>query len=129
MTATHPEQPAQYPSHYEPPHGSTWRLFFGPGLVRGAWMGALGFLLGTALVCLLRWWWSWTPVWDTQIVLVVGAQHSIDLTRGGAPQFYMSRVFTDGTNLYQVYYLGGTISPTDPNVLAFFDSLQLPEGG
>ena len=41
----------------------------------------------------------------------------------------MSRVFTDGTNLYQVYYLGGTISPTDANVLAFFDSLQLPEGG
>jgi hypothetical protein len=58
-----------------------------------------------------------------------GAQFSIDLTRGGAPQYYLSRVFTDGTNLYQVYYLGGTIGPTGPNVLAFFDSLQLPEGG
>ena len=41
----------------------------------------------------------------------------------------MSRVFTDGTNLYQVYYLGGTVGPTDPNVFAFFDSLELPEGG
>jgi len=58
-----------------------------------------------------------------------GAQFSIDLTRGGAPQYYMSRVFTDGTNLYQVYYLGGTVGPTDPDVLAFFDSLELPEGG
>ena len=61
MTATHPEQPAQYPSHYEPPHGSSWRLFFGPGLFRGAWMGGLGFLLGAGLVCLLRWWWGWSP--------------------------------------------------------------------
>ena len=58
-----------------------------------------------------------------------GAQFSIDLTRGGAPQYYMSRIYTDGTTLYQVYYLGGTISPTDPHVLAFFDSFRLPEGG
>ena len=58
-----------------------------------------------------------------------GAQFSIDLTRGGAPQYYMSRVFTDGTTLYQLYYVGGTIGPTDPDVLAFFDSFRLPEGG
>ena len=58
-----------------------------------------------------------------------GAQFSIDLTRGGAPQYYMSRVFTDGTTKYQLYYVGGTIGPTDPDVLAFFDSFRLPEGG
>jgi hypothetical protein len=72
VTATHPEQAEQYPAHFEPPRGSTWRMFFGPGLVRGAWMAVLGFGLGTALVCLLRAWWGWDPVWNTQIVLLVG---------------------------------------------------------
>ena len=73
MTATHPEQAEQYPAHFEPPRGAAWRLFFGPGLVRGAWMALLGFGLGTALVCLLRAWWGWDPVWNTEVVLVVGA--------------------------------------------------------
>ena len=74
MTATHPEPDVQqYPAHFEPPHGSTWRLVFGPGLVRGTWMAGLGFLLGAALVCLLRAWWGWDPVWNTEVVLVVGA--------------------------------------------------------
>jgi len=42
VTATHPEQ-HQYPAHFEPPHGSTWKTVFGPGLVRGAWMTIAGF--------------------------------------------------------------------------------------
>ena len=66
MTATHPEQDVhQYPAHFEPPHGSTWKLFFGPGLVRGAWMAGLGFVLGMLLVLLLRAWWGWDPLWNT----------------------------------------------------------------
>src|SRR5262249_566892 len=72
VAGTAPEQAEQYPAHFEPPRGSTWRLFFGPGLVRGAWMAVLGFGLGTALVCLLRFWWGWDPVWNTQVVLLVG---------------------------------------------------------
>ena len=74
MTATHPEQDIQqYPAHFEPPHGSTWKLFFGPGLVRGAWMAGLGFVLGMLLVLLLRAWWGWDPLWNTEVILVVGA--------------------------------------------------------
>ena len=36
-TAARPRR-TQYPAHFEPPHGPTWKLVFGPGLVRGAWM-------------------------------------------------------------------------------------------
>ena len=74
MTAVeqHPHEET-YPAHYEPPRGPTWRLLFGPGLVRGLWMGVLFFGLGAALVCLLRLWWGWEPTWDTPVVLAVGA--------------------------------------------------------
>ena len=62
MTATHPEQDVHhYPAHFEPPHGSTWRMLFGPGLVRGVWMAALGFVLGMLLVLFFRAWWGWEP--------------------------------------------------------------------
>ena len=73
MTATHHEQDVpEYPAHFEPPHGPTWRMFFGPGLVRGAWMAVLGFVLGTLLVIALRAWWGWDPLWNTEVILVVG---------------------------------------------------------
>ena len=58
-----------------------------------------------------------------------GLQFSVDLAPGGTPSYYMSRVYTDGTKLYQTFYVGGTISPSDPHVLAFFDSFRFPEGG
>jgi cytochrome c oxidase subunit 1 len=102
MTATHPEQVEQYPAHFEPPRGSLWRLVFGPGLVRGAWMAVLGFGLGTALVCLLRAWWGWDPVWNTQIVLLVGGMVC-------APIFFLGGI---GAFDYWLYYLSGR--PTRP---------------
>ena len=73
MTATHPEQDAtQYPAHYEPPHGSTWNTLFGPGLVRGAWMAPPGSSSGCSSSLGLRWWWGWEPLWNTEVILVVG---------------------------------------------------------
>ena len=54
MTATHEGAVETYPAHFEPPPGPTRRLLFGPGLVRGAWMGLLFFGLGTLLVCALH---------------------------------------------------------------------------
>ena len=64
MTTTHERRLSRmdtYPAHFEPPKSPTRRLLFGPGLVRGVWMGALFFGLGTLLVLALRWWWSWGP--------------------------------------------------------------------
>ena len=61
VTATQHETGVnQYPAHFEPPHGSTWKAFFGPGLVRGAWMALAGFVVGALLVMALRAWWEWT---------------------------------------------------------------------
>jgi len=98
VTATHPDQDVQqYPAHFEPPHGSTWKLVFGPGLIRGAWMALLGFGLGTALVCLLRAWWGWDPVWNTEVVLVVGAMVF-------APIFFLAGI---GSFDYWLYYISG----------------------
>ena len=58
---TTPEQ--EYPEHYEPPRGPAWRLVFGPGIVRGLWMGVLFFGLGILLVAGLRWWSAWEALW------------------------------------------------------------------
>ena len=69
MTATHPADDVhEYPAHFEPPHGSTWRILFGPGLVRGAWMAAAGFVLGMLLVLGLRTGWGWDPAWNTEVI-------------------------------------------------------------
>ena len=97
VTATHPEQRQQYPAHFEPPHGSTWRLSSGPGLLRGAWMGVLGFALGTALVSCFAAGWAGTPVWNTQIVLVVGGMVV-------APIFFLAGI---GAFDYWLYYISG----------------------
>ena len=103
MTATHPEQDVhQYPAHFEPPHGSTWKLFFGPGLVRGAWMAGLGFVLGMLLVLLLRAWWGWDPLWNTEVILVVGAMVV-------APIFFLAGI---GSFDYWLHYISGR--PTQP---------------
>jgi hypothetical protein len=36
-------------------------------------MALLFFALGTLLVLGLRWWWSWEPVWHTEVILAVAA--------------------------------------------------------
>jgi hypothetical protein len=72
VTATqHESDLNRYPTHFEPPHGSTWKAFFGPGLLRGAWMALAGFALGALLVMALRAWWGWDPIWTTELINVV----------------------------------------------------------
>ena len=72
-TADHSTPNELYPGHYEPPRGQAWRILFGPGLVRGVWMGLLFFGLGTLLILGLRYWWGWEPLWLTDVVLAVAA--------------------------------------------------------
>ena len=77
-------------------------LLFGPGLVRGAWMALLFFGLGTLLVLGLRWWWSWEPVWDTEVVLAVAAMTL-------APIGFLAGI---GSFDYWLHYISGR--PTRP---------------
>ena len=102
MTATHETHGDVYPAHYEPPVGPTRRLLFGPGLLRGAWMAVLFFGLGTLLVCALRWWWSWDPVWNTEVVLAVAAMTF-------APIGFLAGI---GSFDYWLHYVAGR--PTRP---------------
>src|SRR5918996_116838 len=98
MTATQHEPPqAHYPGHYEPPRGLLWRIVLGPGLVRGAWVGALFFGLGTLLVLGLRWWWGWGPVWDTEIVLAIAGMVTL-------PIGFLAGI---GAFDYWLYYISG----------------------
>jgi cytochrome c oxidase subunit 1 len=102
-TAHHDVTPTDaYPSHFEPPHGPTWRLFFGAGLVRGAWLGTLFFLLGLLLVAGLRWWWSWDPVFDWTVIAAVGAMVA-------APVGFLAGI---GSFDYWLHYIAGR--PTRP---------------
>jgi cytochrome c oxidase subunit 1 len=104
MTATdHETQMTPMPAHLQPPpRGPVWRLLFGPGLVRGAWMAVAGFGVGAALVYLLRTWWGWDPAWDNEIVLVIGG-----MTLG--PIFFLGGI---GAFDYWLHYLSGR--PTRP---------------
>ena len=103
MTATHHEPSHQeFPSHFEPPHGATWKAFFGPGLLRGAWMAVAGFGIGALLVMVLRAWWGWDPVWITEVILVVGGMVL-------APLGFLAGI---GSFDYWLHYISGR--PTQP---------------
>ena len=103
MTATHHDPPhEEYPAHFEPAHGPTWKLLFGAGLVRGGWMGAAGFVFGMLLVLVLRWWWSWEPYWNTEVILAVGGMVT-------APIGFLAGI---GSFDYWLYYISGR--PTRP---------------
>jgi cytochrome c oxidase subunit I len=101
-TTTHQDAAEHYPAHFEPPPGTSRRIFFGPGLVRGAWMALLFFGLATLLVLGLRWWWSWEPVWNTQVVLAIAAMTA-------APIGFLAGI---GSFDYWLYYFSGR--PTRP---------------
>ena len=79
-----------------------WRAFFGPGIVRGAWMAGAGFVLGTLLVLVLRRWWGWEPYWNTDVILVVGGMVA-------APIGFLGGI---GAFDYWLYYISGR--PTRP---------------
>ena len=103
MTAAHHDTPnVEYPAHFEPPHGPMWKLFFGPGLVRGVWMAGLGFVLGMFLVLALRLWWGWEPYWITEVILVVGGMVA-------APMGFLAGI---GSFDYWLHYISGR--PTRP---------------
>ena len=65
-------------------------------------MGLLFFGLGTLLVCALRWWWSWEPIWNTEVVLAVAAMTL-------APIGFLAGI---GSFDYWLYYVAGR--PTRP---------------
>jgi cytochrome c oxidase subunit 1 len=94
--------PEAYPSSYEPPHGPTWRLFFGPGFGRALWMTPLFFLLGMYLTVLLRWWWGWHPTYDWTVIVAIGAMVA-------APVGFLSGI---GAFDYWLHYISGR--PTRP---------------
>ena len=54
-----------------PPRG--WRRLLYPGFLRAAWMAPLFFGIGSGIVCLLRWWGGWHPIWFGSIITLVGA--------------------------------------------------------
>jgi cytochrome c oxidase subunit 1 len=70
-TVAQPEQ--QTPVHGH--GGATPRRGFlmRPGLVRALWTTPLFFLLGMYIVVALRWWAGWNPVYDWEIIVLVGA--------------------------------------------------------
>ncbi|MCS7005972.1 MAG: cytochrome c oxidase subunit I [Thermoleophilia bacterium] len=103
MTQTHEEtRIPELPEQFRPPSGPLRRLLLGPGLVRGAWMGALFFALGTLLVLGLRAWWGWLPVWDTHIVVTVAGMVAL-------PIGFLAGI---GAFDYWLYYISGR--PTRP---------------
>ncbi len=105
MTTTvqpEPEHAELYPEHFEPPHGPTWRIVFGPGIFRGLWFAALFFLAGMLLVAGLRWWWSWDPVWNWELIVTIAGMVM-------APVGFLAGV---GAFDYWLYYISGR--PTRP---------------
>jgi cytochrome c oxidase subunit 1 len=102
-TATHEHVgPEPYPSQYEPPHGPTWRFFFGPGLGRAMWMTPLFFVLGMFIVVGLRWWWNWDPAFDWTVIVSIGGMVT-------APVGFLAGI---GAFDYWLYYISGR--PTRP---------------
>ncbi len=104
MTQTHADtsQQEHYPGHFQPPRSPLGQALFGPGLVRGLWMGLLFFVLGALLVVTLRWWWGWEPLWLTEVVLVIGAMTA-------APIGFLAGI---GSFDYWLHYIAGR--PTRP---------------
>jgi cytochrome c oxidase subunit 1 len=56
-----------------PPPPGGWRRLLWPGFLRAAWMAALFFGIGCAIVVLTRWWGGWHPIWKGEIIVLVGA--------------------------------------------------------
>jgi cytochrome c oxidase subunit 1 len=99
MTAVQHEHgpPELYPESYEPPHGPTWRLVFGPGLGRALWTTPLFFLLGMYLTVVLRWWWDWQPTYDWTVIVAIGAMVA-------APVGFLAGI---GAFDYWLHYISG----------------------
>ena len=73
-----------------------------PGLIRGAWCFALFFLAGLYLVAGIRWLAGWDPVYDWNIIVLVGG-----LTMG--PVGFLLGI---GAFDYWLYWISGR--PTMP---------------
>jgi pyruvate kinase len=56
-----------------------------------------------------------------------GLAFAVDLGQQGAS--YLSRIYVDDAELYQLVYVADDVSLDDAEVTAFFDSFQFSEGG
>ncbi|HEY7731144.1 MAG TPA: cytochrome c oxidase subunit I [Gaiellaceae bacterium] len=72
MTATVEHETHETPhvgTHYRPPQRG---ILMRPGLIRAAWVAGLFFLLGMYIVVTLRWIAGWDPVYDWELIVLVG---------------------------------------------------------
>ena len=72
MTATTlpiQHEPLEHHGPPAPPRGPRRLLY--PGFLRAAWMAALFFGIGCAIVVLCRWWGGWHPIWKGEIIVLV----------------------------------------------------------
>jgi cytochrome c oxidase subunit 1 len=65
-TADHHVQAAP-PRH----RGTAWRLLFGAGWIRAAWMTVFFAGIGLGITLVLRWWGNWQPLWDWQAITLI----------------------------------------------------------
>jgi cytochrome c oxidase subunit I len=98
-TVAQPQPGHQTHGHVAPPRRH-W--FFGPGWVRAAWMAALFFGIGAGILCFFRWIAHYDPVFETELVVLVGALVS-------APIGFLTGL---GAFDYWLYYISGR--PTRP---------------
>jgi cytochrome c oxidase subunit 1 len=75
---------------------------FGPGWIRAAWLAAVFFGIATGIVCFFRWLGHYDPVFDTELVVLVGALIA-------APVGFLAGL---GAFDYWLYYISGR--PTRP---------------
>ena len=89
------EEHKHAPEHgeYVPPTG--WHRWTYPGWLRILWCAPLFGVLGTGLVCLIRWLADWAPVWKgVPIVTVVGTPLKLRLAAAAARTVTLSVPFT-----------------------------------
>ncbi len=102
-TVTGPAAPehetAQGPA---PPAAPRRGLLMRPGLIRGAWVAGVFFLIGMYIVVSLRWLAGWDPVYDWEIIVLVGGLIT-------APVGFLLGI---GAFDYWLYYISGR--PTLP---------------
>jgi cytochrome c oxidase subunit 1 len=85
--------------HYRPPRRS---FLMRPGLVRAAWVACAFFLIGMYIVVTLRWIAGWDPVYDWELIVLVGGMIT-------APIGFLLGL---GAFDYWLYYIAGR--PTRP---------------
>ena len=68
---SHHDSAAVHHGPPRPPGG--WRRLLYPGLVRAAWVTPIFIGIGFGIVVLCRWWGDWHPIWNGEIIVLVGS--------------------------------------------------------